>query len=111
MLLSLISFVSGTRFYKIIPPGKGNVIWKVCKCISYAIKGKISAVFKYNNKFKKKIIYFFRKQDTVEHWLDYALPKYHKNLIIGVKSLVSVSILFIPVVFFWALFDQQVFFF
>uniref|UniRef100_A0A915E004 Uncharacterized protein n=1 Tax=Ditylenchus dipsaci TaxID=166011 RepID=A0A915E004_9BILA len=47
-----------------------------------------------------------RGQDTAQHWLDYAAPKYsEKNLLPGVKSLVS--ILFVPIVFFWALFDQQ----
>lgn len=46
MFISFISFVSGMRFYKIISPGKGNVIWKVCKCITYALKGKIAAVLK-----------------------------------------------------------------
>lgn len=46
MFLAFIFFISGTHFYKIIPPGKGNVIWKVCKCVAYAIKRKITAVFK-----------------------------------------------------------------
>lgn len=49
-----------------------------------------------------------RGRDTAAHWLDYAQPKYHDSLIVGVKSLIAVFVLFIPVVFFWALFDQQV---
>ena len=93
MLFAFFIFLFGWKFYKITPAGKGNVIWKVFKCITTAIKGKVQA----------KI----RRQDTAEHWLDYATPKYSDSLVAGVKSLVAVSILFIPVVFFWALFDQQ----
>ncbi|KAH7720230.1 POT family protein [Aphelenchoides avenae] len=93
MLFAFIIFVSGWRYYKIAPAGKGNVIWKVFKCIAFAIRGKFNAKLK--------------GQDKAVHWLDYASPKYSESLIAGVKSLVSVSILFIPIVFFWALFDQQ----
>ena len=93
MLVAFLIFLSGWKFYKITPPGKGNVVWKVVKCIGYALKGKISAVLK--------------RQDKAAHWVDYASPKYNDSLISGVKSLLAVSLLFVPVVFFWALFDQQ----
>lgn len=94
MLVAFLIFISGWRYYKITPAGKGNVIFKVVKCIGYALRGKFNAKLK--------------GQDKALHWLDYASPKYSEALIAGVKSLVSVSVLFIPIVLFWALFDQQV---
>lgn len=93
MLMAFLLFLSGMRFYKITPAGKGNVIWKVAKCIAHAFRGKLNAKLK--------------SQDNASHWLDYASPKYSDGLINGVKSLVAVAILFIPVAFFWALLDQQ----
>lgn len=44
----------------------------------------------------------------MDNWLDYAAPKYSSQFLTGVKSLVAVSVLFGPVILFWALFDQQV---
>ncbi|KAI6182772.1 Peptide transporter 3 [Aphelenchoides bicaudatus] len=93
MLFAFLLFLAGIRFYKVSPAGKGNVIWKVFKCIAYAVRGKLNAKLK--------------GQDSASHWLDYASPKYSDGLINGVKSLVAVGILFIPVTFFWALLDQQ----
>uniref|UniRef100_A0AC35G8H5 Uncharacterized protein n=1 Tax=Panagrolaimus sp. PS1159 TaxID=55785 RepID=A0AC35G8H5_9BILA len=93
MLVAFFIFLCGWKYYKITPASKGNVVWKVLKCIGYALKGKLGAVLK--------------RQDKAAHWVDYASPKYSDPLIAGVKSLLAVSLLFVPVVFFWALFDQQ----
>lgn len=93
MLFAFLLFIAGIRFYKIEPAAKGNVVWKVFKCITYALRGKLNALMK--------------GQDTAPHWLDYASHKYSEGLINGVKSLVAVALLFIPVTFFWALLDQQ----
>jgi solute carrier family 15 oligopeptide transporter 1 len=93
MLVAFVIFLSGWKFYKITPAGKGNAVWKVLKCIGCALKGKLSAVLK--------------RQDKAAHWVDYASPQFSDPLIAGVKSLLAVSLLFVPVVFFWALFDQQ----
>uniref|UniRef100_A0A7E4V7L3 MFS domain-containing protein n=1 Tax=Panagrellus redivivus TaxID=6233 RepID=A0A7E4V7L3_PANRE len=93
MLLAFILFLSGWRFYKITPAKKGNVVFKVVKCIGVAMKGKFGALCK--------------REDKKPHWVDYASPKYSDSLIAGVKSLLAVSLLFVPFIFFWALFDQQ----
>uniref|UniRef100_A0A915Q7D1 Uncharacterized protein n=1 Tax=Setaria digitata TaxID=48799 RepID=A0A915Q7D1_9BILA len=95
MLLAFIMFLAGWRTYKIIPPGKGNVVFSVVSCIFYAAREKICSIVRGHGHGK------------VEHWLDYAAPKYSSQFLRDVKSLVAVSILFIPVVLFWALFDQQ----
>lgn len=42
-----------------------------------------------------------------EHWLEYAEEKHGKKLVMETKILLNVLILFVPLPFFWALFDQQ----
>uniref|UniRef100_A0A183CF24 Aa_trans domain-containing protein n=1 Tax=Globodera pallida TaxID=36090 RepID=A0A183CF24_GLOPA len=37
----------------------------------------------------------------------YARPQFDEHLIAGVKSMLAITVLFIPIVFFWALYDQQ----
>ncbi|VDN02760.1 unnamed protein product [Thelazia callipaeda] len=93
MLIAFISFLSGWKYYKITPAAKGNVVFSVICCIAYAAKQKITNVV--------------RGQNKVEHWLDYAEPKYSSHFLQAVKSLVAVSVLFAPVILFWALLDQQ----
>lgn len=80
MLCAFLLFLAGIRFYKITPAGKGNVIWKVAKCIGHAMKGKVNAKLK--------------GQDNANHWLDYAAPKYSEGLVNGVRSLVSFKYIF-----------------
>lgn len=48
MLFAFFIFLFGWKFYKITPAGKGNVIWKVFKCITTAIGGKIQAKIGYS---------------------------------------------------------------
>ncbi|KAI6225863.1 Peptide transporter 3 [Aphelenchoides besseyi] len=93
MLAAFILFVAGIRWYKITPVKRENVIWKVATCITYAFRCKVNAKLK--------------GQDSAVHWLDYASPRYSDSLINGVKSLVAIAVLFVPVAFFWALLDQQ----
>uniref|UniRef100_A0A915MSS3 Oligopeptide transporter 1 n=1 Tax=Meloidogyne javanica TaxID=6303 RepID=A0A915MSS3_MELJA len=99
MLLAFLTFLAGWRFYKITPASKGNILWRVVKCICYALRAKL------NSNLSRKRTYNIECQPS--HWLDYALPKYDAHLVAGVKSMVSIVVLYIPVVFFWALFDQQ----
>lgn len=41
------------------------------------------------------------------HFLDYAEPKYGKQLVYDVKCLMKILVLYVPFPLFWALFDQQ----
>lgn len=93
MLFAFIFFIFGWKYYKKPAPPKGNVLFDVVKCIYHALKGKIEAIIK--------------GRDTASHWVDYASNKFDNNLILGVKSLVNVSVLYGPIVLFWALYDQQ----
>jgi len=49
-----------------------------------------------------------RKHEKREHWLDYADDKYGKTLISDTKAVLRVLFLYLPLPFFWALFEQQV---
>ncbi|KAK0424074.1 hypothetical protein QR680_008485 [Steinernema hermaphroditum] len=90
MLMAFMLFLFGWRFYK-RSPAKGNVVVSVFMCICSAIKNRFTS----------------GRKEKVEHWIDNAAPRYDENLRNGVKSLVGVASLFLPLVFYWALFDQQ----
>uniref|UniRef100_A0A0C9PUC0 Oligopeptide transporter 1 n=1 Tax=Fopius arisanus TaxID=64838 RepID=A0A0C9PUC0_9HYME len=90
MIVSIIIFVSGKSLYRLKEP-EGNVVLDVVKCMSRAVYRKV----------KRK------KEVEREHWLDYADDKYDTTLISDIKAALQVLTLFIPLPFFWALFDQQ----
>ncbi|XP_044578742.1 peptide transporter family 1 isoform X2 [Cotesia glomerata] len=88
MTTSIVIFLFGKSMYKMKKP-EGNVFLNVTKCISHAIYKKTT----------RKI--------SRDHWLDHADDKYDSKLISDIKSTFRVLTLFIPLPFFWALFDQQ----
>ncbi|NWH73048.1 S15A1 protein, partial [Piaya cayana] len=92
MAISLIVFVIGSRMYKKVQP-QGNVMIRVFKCIGFAIK----------NRFWHRSPEYPKR----EHWLDWAIEKYDKRLIVQTKMVLKVLFLYIPLPMFWALFDQQ----
>jgi dipeptide/tripeptide permease len=51
---------------------------------------------------------FRNKKDKKEHWLDHSEDKYSAKLINDTKLALNVLVMFIPLLLFWALFDQQV---
>nr|DBA33096.1 TPA: hypothetical protein GDO54_000827 [Pyxicephalus adspersus] len=92
MVVALIVFIVGSGMYKKVSP-QGNIMVKVCKCISYAISNR------YKNRSKS-----IPKR---EHWMDWAKEKYDERLIAQIKMVLKVLFLYIPLPMFWALFDQQ----
>uniref|UniRef100_A0A914HDU5 Uncharacterized protein n=1 Tax=Globodera rostochiensis TaxID=31243 RepID=A0A914HDU5_GLORO len=98
MLVAFLTFLFGWRYYKITPANKGNILWKVVRCISFALRRKMrnTCCGGKNGRLRRP-----------DHWLDYARPKFDEHLIAGVKSMLAITVLFIPIVFFWALYDQQ----
>ncbi|CAO1383586.1 unnamed protein product [Diamesa tonsa] len=90
MVVSIMIFIFGKFLYKIVPPA-GNMFVKVCKCIGNAISTK-----------RKE-----KRTNQRENWLDYAEATYGKKLVLETKILLNVLVLFLPLPFFWALFDQQ----
>ncbi|GAB0094460.1 hypothetical protein DMENIID0001_097660 [Sergentomyia squamirostris] len=90
MIISIVIFLLGKPFYTITKP-TGNMVVLVSKCIGNAIV----------TKFKE------RKTKPRSYWLEYAEPKYGKTLVRDVSILLKILVLFLPLPFFWALFDQQ----
>lgn len=85
-----VIYVIGKPFYVLIPPS-GNIIVKIGKCIVQAYKTRSKE----------------RLTKPRYHFLDYAEPKYGKQLVYDVKCLAKILVLYIPFPLFWALFDQQ----
>ncbi|KAG8586397.1 hypothetical protein GDO81_005365 [Engystomops pustulosus] len=92
MVVALVVFIAGSGMYSKVSP-QGNIIVKVIKCISFAIKNR------YRNRSKS-----IPKR---EHWMDWANEKYDELLIAQIKMVLKVLFLYIPLPMFWALFDQQ----
>ncbi|CAB3407107.1 unnamed protein product [Caenorhabditis bovis] len=88
MFLALLFFLSGWHMYKKYPPSKENVGSEVISVLNRVD---------------------FRKSTDkpANHWLDRAAPEHSQTLINSVKGLLSVAVIFCPLIFFWALFDQQ----
>ena len=99
MLVALLIFIAGWKTYKKRPAAKGNLVWKVCQCIAFATRKKVATT-----RCGWKTV---AAADRKRHWLDYAAPKFSDGFIKDVKSMMSLIVLFVPVILFWALFDQQ----
>lgn len=72
-------------------PPSGNIIVKVTKCVWHAFKVESKE----------------RLTKPRYHLLDYAEPKYGKQMVYDIKCLLKILILYIPFPLFWALYDQQ----
>ncbi|XP_050436867.1 solute carrier family 15 member 1-like [Adelges cooleyi] len=92
MILSLVIFICGKRFYKIKKP-ESSVITTSFGCIFYAIKKKSTAIISSKTPGKK-------------HWLDYAEKKYSNKDISDIKASLDVLYLFLTLPMFYALYDQ-----
>ncbi|XP_069172199.1 solute carrier family 15 member 2 isoform X2 [Procambarus clarkii] len=88
MLIALCLFLGGYSMYTMKPP-EGNILLRVGTCTMHAISRK------------------FKSKEKKNHWLDHASDKFDKELINDVKVLLKILLLYIPLPFFWALFDQQ----
>lgn len=51
--------------------------------------------------------YTDHKSNPKDHWLDYAEEKYGKSLVHDTKGLVNVMLLFVPLPFYWTLYELQ----
>uniref|UniRef100_A0A0K0CVT7 MFS domain-containing protein n=1 Tax=Angiostrongylus cantonensis TaxID=6313 RepID=A0A0K0CVT7_ANGCA len=91
MIIALLFFLSGWKMYKKHPPSHENIASEVVGCIGLASARTL----------------FRRSTKPVSHWLDRAAPEHSSEMIEAVRSLINVAAIFGPLVFFWALFDQQ----
>lgn len=90
MLISLIVFVAGKPLYAIKEPA-GNMILGVSKCIVEGVRTWCRD----------------HKTNPRKHWLDHAEIKCGYRLVNDTKALLKILVLYLPLPFFWALFDQQ----
>lgn len=91
MVVAIIAFVIGTPFYIIKAP-EGNIFAEVFSGMGSAIKHRWNTP---------------RKERKKEHWMDYALVDTSEKMVRDTKYVLRVLVLYIPLPFFWALFDQQ----
>ncbi|GMT28701.1 hypothetical protein PFISCL1PPCAC_19998, partial [Pristionchus fissidentatus] len=91
MLIALIIFVAGSRFYKRIRPRGSNVASQLLSCASVAIHKK------------------WKGETCVEggDWISLAASEHSLSTIRSLRSFIAVSTVFAPIVLFWALFDQK----
>lgn len=91
MIVSVVIFVCGKSMYIIKKP-KENIIVIFFSCIKHALKNKFFSGVQIEKK---------------SYWLEYADDRFSHQQISDIKAVLKVLYLFIPVPFFWALFDQQ----
>lgn len=108
MIISIIIFLSGKSLYKMLPP-QGNMLVKVAACIWVSWKRIILQKDNHQDPFQNAISTksLEKKINVRSHWLDYAEEKYGKKLVKETKILLNVLVLYLPLPFFWALYDQQ----
>eukprot|EP01087_Luapelamoeba_hula_P015645 TRINITY_DN4699_c0_g1_i1.p1 TRINITY_DN4699_c0_g1~~TRINITY_DN4699_c0_g1_i1.p1 ORF type:complete len:563 (-),score=65.16 TRINITY_DN4699_c0_g1_i1:195-1883(-) len=91
LLFATFVFFIGQYTYRKVPPG-GSAINMMVGAIFAAIKGRFAA----------------RKTgERRDKFLDYAIPKYDKQFLDDVRSVLGVFKVFIPLPVFWSLFDQH----
>ena len=94
MAIAIVAFLAGTKFYCRDDEQKnrkeGSIISRTAQCIYRAIVNKIRM-----KKVKKS------------HWLDYADDEFSPQMLNDVKAFLNIVLVFLPVPFYWVLFDQQ----
>ncbi|XP_048505503.1 solute carrier family 15 member 2 isoform X9 [Athalia rosae] len=95
MVTALFLFLLGKPLYRLKSP-KENIMLNFISCILYAAKKRFTIWREY------------QQGREAAHWLDYASEKFSAKLLGDVKIVLAILFLYIPLPFFWSLFDQQV---
>lgn len=90
MLISILLFLFGRKYYVKSQPSGNNILWKCLQTIYYGAIYKIPA-----------------ESPVQNHWLYGAYGKVENWIIRDTKYLVKVLIMFLPLPIFWASFDQK----
>ncbi|CAH0716480.1 unnamed protein product, partial [Brenthis ino] len=93
VLISIVIFIMGKPWYKIKKP-RDTVTLKFVSCAWFAFKRRI--------RYDKNV-----DGPPRGHWLEYSIEKYGEKLVCDMKTVCSIIYLYLPVPFFWSLFDQQ----
>ncbi|PAV55641.1 hypothetical protein WR25_25907 [Diploscapter pachys] len=91
MLIALLIFLAAVKLYKKPPPSKDNIGRQVASCVYTGASRSICG----------------KNKKPVDHWLDRAAPEHSSQLIEECKRFLAVVLIFSPLPFFWALYDQQ----
>ncbi|PJF17277.1 hypothetical protein PSACC_02898 [Paramicrosporidium saccamoebae] len=94
MFVALVVFVAGSALYK-KEPSRNNVVLMFFSLLGTAIFRKIKSIFKSND------------DRHYPYWLYCAADKYEASFIEDARRVLTVFLVFSPVCFFWALYDQQ----
>jgi dipeptide/tripeptide permease len=92
MILALILFVFGDRYYRIVPPTGEFVPFTVLKVIFTSLRAKMTA--------SEEV------KGTIKHWLDYSRPTYG-SFVDEVRDLLGVITVLIPIPIYQALYNQK----
>ncbi|XP_055305343.1 peptide transporter family 1-like, partial [Sitodiplosis mosellana] len=91
MITSLVFFIIGKSSYTYVKTAEENMIIRMFKCIANAISTK----------------YRERSTNPRENLLDYSIDKYGAQLVSETRVMLKILLLYLPLPFFWSLFDQQ----
>lgn len=112
MIIAALIFVSGYKRYKIVPPG-GNVLAKMIKVIYNAVSARIKkygflTLFRWNTNNGYSRVFGTQSVPLGKsHWLDEVIPIHGEVLVNEIKQVLGILYMFLPLPFFWTLFDQQ----
>ena len=88
IICAMISFFSGSSYYS-HKKATGSLVFTAAGAITSALKNRSAYT------------------DKRSHWLDSAAQKYDSNFINDLKKVFPIFVMYIPVPFFWALFDLK----
>ncbi|CAL8106830.1 unnamed protein product [Orchesella dallaii] len=99
LIISVVFLVAGKRLYTMKEP-EGNILARVAKCILAGVAHKIKQSKTESRGLEKP-------SETKPHWLDSTIDKHGSTLVEEVKVVFGLLPLYVPLCFFWALYDQQ----
>ncbi|ODN05974.1 Peptide transporter family 1 [Orchesella cincta] len=100
LIMSVVFLVAGKRLYAMKEPD-GNILARVAKCILTGVAHKIKES---KTESKQQIDV---PSETRSHWLDSSVDKHGSALVEEIKVVFGLLPLYVPLCFFWALYDQQ----
>lgn len=93
LTVATVIFVAGKPRYRCIPVA-GSVVVRSLKAIWFAFRRLVARRLRC-------------EPSNGQHWLDCAATEFGAVVVADVKSALNASLLFVPMPFFWALFDQH----
>ncbi|EGC38988.1 hypothetical protein DICPUDRAFT_27701, partial [Dictyostelium purpureum] len=105
LTISTIIFVSGSSHY-VKRPVTESILLTAAKVVGFAIREKYR---QFKAKYFKRTVYnnpFDRNNGEDKSWLDLSKVQYDPDTVDSIKCALNVLTVFIPLPFFWAIYDQ-----